>query len=212
MDMINARQCLLSVFGEELNKGELVMKICFTLCLFIGLFVNLISFSNDFLEDDLKELYQFQNWAGSTKTNYVHVIQNWTTDISTYGATNFFINPKFSNGLIIGPGDCFFQPTNMLDSVRLRIVESPSVLDAHIMMMQFFDNCSAKQPFQTGESIGVKLGDHCYAGYPIGTTNSLFFVRNNMFIFISSGEPPESVYDIANKIDQQLLKLSLSPP
>ena len=158
--------------------------------------------------DEIKDLYQFDNWAGSTKTNYLHIVQNWTSDISIYGATNFFNKPyKTSNHLTIGTGIFMFQPTNMLGRVDLRIFEAPSVLDAHKMLMEFFYTCSAIQPFQTGESIGVKLGDHCYAGYPIGFTNSVFFVRNNMFVTITSGV---SVYEIAKKIDEQLLTFSLT--
>jgi len=159
--------------------------------------------------NEIKNLYQFENWAGSTKTNYVKIIQNWEVDISTYGATNFYSKPYLPNSLIIRQGQYVFQPTNMASRVYVRVVETPNVLEAHKTLMNHFSLCSAIQPFQTGISIGVNIGDHCYAGYPIGSTNSLTFVRNNMFINISSGNPPESVYEIANKIDQQLLEASV---
>ena len=161
--------------------------------------------------DDMKELYQYDTWAGVTKTDYLHLVKNWAPDILSYGATNLLANPYISSDQNMRESIYFFQPTNMTSNIDLRILETAGVLDAHEMLMKHFHYCSAIQPFPTGVSIGINIGDHCYTGYPIGSTNSISFVRNNMFVNISSGNPPEPVFEIANKIDQQLLTISLTP-
>ena len=184
------------------------MKTYLCVCLLIGLLNNTICFANDFLLDSIKEIYQYETWSGTTKTNYQKIIKNKPPEFNNFGTTNIAVQ----NGEISSDGflESFyiFKTTNMPDDVYLRVYETSSVLDAHEALMFFFNNCSAIQPFQTGKSIGVNLGDHCFAGYPMGATNSLFFVRNNVFIDITSGS---SVYEIANKIDQQLLSSSLLP-
>jgi hypothetical protein len=162
--------------------------------------------ANNAYLDELKELYQFNNWAGSTRTNYLHLIKDWEINFESCGVTNLLTEPLISSEQNMRESIYFFQPTNMVNEIDLRVLETPSVLDAHETMMEFFENCSAWQPFQTGESIGISLGDRCYAGYPIGLTNSVFFVRNNIFVTITSGT---SVYEIAKKIDQQFLTISL---
>ena len=169
-----------------------------------------ITNTNCFSNDWVKELYQFENWAGTVQTNYLRSVQNWKPDISTYGATNFLNNPYVSSDQNLRFGIYSFQLTNAINSVELQITETPSVLETHEMLMNFFDNCAAIQPFPTGASIGVNLGDYCYTGYPIGSTNSIIFVRNNIMINISS-EDAKSTFEVASKIDQQLLSASFLP-
>ena len=187
------------------------MRTCFASCLFAGLFISAIYSANDPYIDKLKGIYQYATWVDSTKTNYLQQIQNWNPDISLYGATNIEIQEL---GKVYGNSRVsfyVFQTTNTPYDVYLKITEEPSIHDAHEALMEFFSTCSAIQPFPTGASIGVNLGDHCYTGYPIGATNSVTFVRNNVLIDISSGEPPASVFEIAKKIDQQLLTISCAP-
>jgi len=164
--------------------------------------------STSYADDSyIKKLYQYEQWGGSTQTNYLRLIEDWIPDFPAYGTTNWIS----LNREALKRGDLShyaFLASNLTSQVTLRFIETASVIDAHEMLMWFFEHCSAIQPFQTGESIGVFLGDHCYGGYPIGLTNGLFFVRNNMFITITSGS---SVYEIAQKIDQQLLDISIKP-
>ena len=187
------------------------MKMCFKLCFVASLMILSECLADDFYLNELKIEYQYDAWAGTTQTNYINLIHNWNFDIFNYGATNNYAQPTLSDDPNFYWGIYILQPTNLLCNVDLRFIEASSILNAHEMLMKHFSGCTATQPFPTGASIGINIGDHCYTGYPIGSTNSISFVRNNMFICISSGDPPESVYEIANKIDQQLLTISLTP-
>ena len=169
-----------------------------------------ITNTNCFSNDWVKELYQFENWAGTVQTNYLRSVQNWKPDILTYGATNLVAEPYISANQNMRFSIYSFQPTNTSTSVELRITETSSILEAQEMLMDYFDNCAAIQPFPTGASIGVTLGDHCYTGYPVGSTNTITFVRNNVMIKVFSGES-KSTFEVASKIDQQLLLASFLP-
>ena len=149
----------------------------------------------------LKELYQYEQWVGTIKTNYLRIIKI---------PTIIFNDLNVSEDLTIRSGSYMFQPTNTPFNVHLRVYETPSVLDAHEALIDFFSTCSAIQPFPSGASIGIDLGDHCYTGYPIGETNSVSFVRNNVFVNVSSRKLQSSVYEIAKQIDQHLLSISTS--
>jgi len=176
--------------------------------LLIGLFsICTPCFADDSFLADLKVLYKYKDWAGSSQTNYLRLVQDWTPDVSVCGATNFVEKPYVSNSQGMRLGIYFFQPTNMPCVVELRIAQTESILDAHEMLMRHFGLCAAKQPFPSGASIGVELGDHCYTGYPIGSTTSVTFVRNNMLICVSSGDRKTSIYGVAKTIDQQLLSI-----
>jgi len=186
------------------------VKNCFTKCVSTtALFcLTTVCYANNPRFERLKDIYQYDKWVGSVQTNYLHSVQNWMPDFTSYGVTNLLTEPYISSSQNMRESIYFFQATNMLEKIDLRILETSSILDAQEMLMEHFSYCSAIHPFPTGKSIGVNIGDHCYTGYPIGSTNSISFVRNNMFINISS---EASVYDIANKIDQQLLTISLTP-
>jgi len=103
-----------TVLNSCLNKRKIIMKKHVKLGLLLGLcaFNNTICFSNDSHLEKLKELYQYESWAGTTKTNYLRVIQNWSPNILTLGVTNLMDNPYIANDNNMRLGIYFFQPTN----------------------------------------------------------------------------------------------------
>lgn len=159
------------------------MKICFKSCFFIVpiLFSECLADEADDFHlsyiNGLKDKYQYETWSGIIKTNYIKLITKWEPDFSTYGATNLLSQPSISTNPNFYWGMYLFQPTNLSCNVHLRFIEASNVLNAHEALIEHFGGCTATQPFPTGASIGVNIGDHCYTGYPIGSTNSIFFCK-----------------------------------
>ena len=161
--------------------------------------------------DDLKRCYGFTNWVGNTETNYSCLVTNWVPNFTMFGVSNLIsaLEGPWANGS--KNSDYFFHPTNKPDAiVHLRVQETPSVTDAHNVMMNVFGTCSAIQPFHVGTTNALKVGDRCYLGYPPNTYSGIFFVRNNVFIIVSAGSTNYSVRTIAVDLDNQLKAISLS--
>ncbi len=157
----------------------------------------------------LKGLYGFTNWAGNTETNYSFYVTNWVPLFSSFGVTNLDSNNEgaWANGL--KDSSYLFRPTNAPDAmVDLRVYERESVVSAHNAMMGQFIYCAAVQPFTLGVTNTAKVGDRCYIGYPINACRHIWFVRNNVFISISSDQPDFSVKSIAEDLDSQLKVIS----
>ena len=166
------------------------------------------TFADEF-SDHLNISYDFTNWVGKTEINYSCLVTNWVPQFSAFATTNLIAKEE---GIWINrlkDSDYFFHPTGGSDAtVSIRIKERPSVADAHMAMMETFGNCSAIQPSPLGTTKTLKIGDRCYLGYPEKAFSHIFFVRNNVFISISSNRTNCPVNTIAADLDDQLLSLS----
>jgi len=188
------------------------MKVLLTSCILVVTFtiISFVSFANDPFENDIKEKYQYQNWGGIAQTNYIRMVKNWEFDFSLYGATNLISKSIEDNDDGIFDSFYTFQPTNMPSQISLRIIETPSIQDAHETLIFFCTTSAAPQPFPLGTLVGLNFGEFCYTGYPTNSTSSITFVRNNVYIQIRANDET-SVTNIATKVDQQLLSISLKP-
>ena len=161
--------------------------------------------ATDFISD-IKALYGYTNWVGQTETHYSCLVSNWAPTFMALGVTNLIANQEGQWDSGAKDSAYFFHPTNNPDStVALRVQERPGVTNAHNAMMEVFGNCSAIQPFPLGP---VKVGDRCYLGYPTNAYNSIFFVRNNVFLSVSANQTNCSVRAIVEDLDNQLKVLS----
>lgn len=163
------------------------------------------AFADEFV-DDLKGRYGFTNWVGTTETNYFCLVSNWVPTFATFGVTDLISTQEgtWANGS--KDSAYFFHPTNKPDAtVDLRVRERPTVTDAHSTMIEVFGNCSALQPFPLGT---VKVGDRCYLAYPTNAYNSIFFVRNNVFLSVSANQTNCSIRTIVEDLDSQLKAIS----
>lgn len=155
-------------------------------------------------------IYGFTNWAGTTVTNYSRTVTNWIPDFSVVGETNVaapyqspWTNGEKNATYLVHPDA---NPTETWD---VRVRERGSVAEAHMAMMQDFAMSMARQPFPSGISNGVSLGDVCYLGYPATAQTAVVFSRNNILLVISTDPTGGSVTNLAAALDQQILGLSL---
>ena len=80
-------------------------------------------------------------------------------------------------------------------------------------MIEFFTFCEALQPFPLGSSRGVDIGDRCYLGHSGDSAiPSLAFVRNNVFVDVSSESGDYSVLRLAERLDSELMARSFIRP
>lgn len=164
--------------------------------------------ADDFL-DDLKGRYGFTSWVGGTETNYVSLITNWVPAFVRFGVTNLISDQGGVWASGVKDSAYFFHPTNSPNAiVDLRVQVRQGITDAHHAMMEAFGNCSASQPFPLGTANTIKVGDRCYLGYPTNVYNHVFFVRNNVFISVSSDQTNCSVEVIAVCLDNELKTIS----
>lgn len=160
--------------------------------------------------DDLKIRYGFADWSGNTETNYSRLVTDWVPTFTMFGVTNLISNQEGAIVNGIKNSAYFFHPTNAPSAIiDLRISEQQSVIGAHNMMMETFSNCSAIQPFSLGTTNTVKVGDRCYLGYPTNSYSQIYFVRNNVFVSISTAQSNCPVQIIADDLDNDLKTKSM---
>lgn len=89
----------------------------------------------------------------------------------------------------------------------VRVRGGSSFVEAVRLMMEDFAYSSAFQPFPQPTGVCTNLGDVCYTGYPAGSSGSLKFIRNNIYVFISSSDENWST-NTAFTIDAAILNAS----
>jgi len=158
--------------------------------------------------EPFKLMYGFETWAGQTTLRYERQVTNWVPDFSSMGITNFVLrdedvwtNSQKYSEYSFHPADA---PTVF---VRLKTCEVQDVTNAHLAMLNYFAVCAAPQPFPLGSSLGVDIGDRCYLGW--GVVDSVCFVRNNVFVFLTGGY---SVLSLAERLDSELVVRSFTGP
>ncbi|MEI6972746.1 MAG: hypothetical protein WCL44_14665 [bacterium] len=181
--------------------------------------------------DLAKVRYDFTNWVGTTKTNYVYLATNWVPDLAALGATSLLYSSThpYSNTNPYGYG-CLassfgFRATN--DTSIVVSVETHAVLsvtNAHESMVIAFAQNNVPYLFVVGEGLGVSIGDRCYLG-PGTNDDRVVFVRNNVLVELDADNPDAgydysrrdgshrtncySVIGIARALDEQIRKISV---
>ena len=170
---------------------------------------HMLACADEFLED-LKLDYGFANWVGNTEINYSCLVTNWVPAFAAFGVTNLISNLEGTRENGEKDSVYLFHPTNALNTIiKVQVNERQSVADAHQAMMEDFNTCSAIQPFPLGNADLVKIGDRHYTGYPVNSYRCVFFVRNNVFIYVSAGLTNYSVQAIATELDNELKIISI---
>lgn len=160
------------------------------------------------LADFIKEAYKFNRWAGTTKTNYQKAVSDFQPKLSEIGLSSvrFKDSEIVPNGMnrryIVSP------PAQTNEVVDIRISCRNSIAAAQNSMMDFFSMCSAIQPFPSGDALSISVGDRCYLGYPTNTVTSIAFVRNTVFVDVTSRGTTNSVLPIATWLDNLIMGLS----
>jgi len=181
----------------------------FCLILFSSIAIMPFAVNADDWVDLFKSKYDFDQWAGTTKTNYLNSVLNFQPNLTEIGFSHFRFNDNdvVANGIdrryIVSTSP---QTDEVLD---IRISSRNNVINAQNSMMDFFSTCSAKQPFPSGDLLSVPIGDKCYLGYPTNTVSSIMFVRNTVFIDVTLRGTTNSVLPIAVWLDNSIFKLSL---
>ena len=162
----------------------------------------------DEMRDLLKPVYNFDQWAGTTKTNYQKTVSDFQPNFEEIGFTQSLSSDNEVTG-----GENYrryrvTKPTETDIILDVRISCRNTVVSAHEAMLEFFTNCAAPQPFPSGDYLS--LGDKCYIGYtPTNAPTFITFARNTVCISVSyDGGVTNSVFPIAVWLDNSILKLS----
>lgn len=175
--------------------------------------------------DRAKVRYDYTNWVGTTKTNYVYLATNWVPDLAALSASNCLsarIRPYAQGSLFSLFRFRATNDTSVVVSVRTHAVLS--VTNAHESMMIAFSQNNVPHPFVVGEGIGINIGDRCYLG-PGTNDDRVVFVRNNVLVELDADNPDAnydsswrdgshrancySVIGLARVLDEQIRKTSV---
>jgi len=80
-----------------------------------------------------------------------------------------------------------------------------SVIGAQKELLKFLATCTLRVP--TGESLGLDVGDVCYAAKENGIFRTITFVRNNIFVrvhLVRMEETPPDISEVASRIDERI--------
>jgi hypothetical protein len=150
----------------------------------------------------VKNAYAFTNWVGKTQAIYKQPVRNWKPDFGPTSFTNVTEKVRGNARKIYVVGE------EASGSLTVRVTECDGVLAAHETLIEMLSNCSAPQPLPEGQPAGFDLGDKCFVGYPTNAPLQVFFARNNMVLWISTGQTNINVPRIAKELDAQIRKQS----
>ena len=187
-------------------KTNKLKPLCLAI-IFSVFFMPLGIIAEDFIED-LKEVYNFEQWVGTTKTNYQNTVSDFQPNFNEITFTPLYLNncEILQNGVNRRYFAAHTTQTNMFLDVR--ILCRNNVVDAQNAMMEFFSLCSAIQPFPSGETMSVSVGDRCYLGCETNSIPSISFVRNTVFVHMSIDGVTNSVLPIAVWLDNLIMDSS----
>jgi len=174
----------------------------------LSLIVMVIFVCADSHVDAAKQLYEYDQWVGITKTNYTHTLTTFVPDFFGSGySTN---HPPIVDDVEGGGLSYIYTINNILNNeiYNIRIDLRNDVVSTHSFLMWLFAYSSAWQPFPLGETKSVYLGDRCYIGHPTNFTKNITFVRNNIYVRLSSNNSTNSVLPFATWLDNKILEMS----
>ena len=174
---------------------------------------NCLAQANDPLSS-VKELYGYSEWEGQTKEHYEQIVTNWVPDLGSMGITNFDVVADREDRT-----NSFSQKYTLINlypseaptvSVRLIVHECLDVTNAELALLSELITQSPVPSYVLGSSIGLDLGDRCYAPSSGGVSERVVLVRNNVCLSLEAFR--YSVLRLAEKLDCELLVRSFSGP
>jgi hypothetical protein len=170
--------------------------------------VSIVFTQADFLLDDMKTMYAFDQWVGITKTNYTRAVSSFSPDFTNSG----YVTNVLAEAEILDDGIDFYvqlKKQSCLDEeIDIRVMTYSDISLTHNALMDYFRSSSALHPFPNGDTFSPTLGDRCYVGYPTNTTTSIIFVRNNVLVRVRTDNATNSVLPIATWLDKYILDSS----
>ena len=160
--------------------------------------------------DIAKQLYGYDQWVGTTKTNYTRIVTSFIPDFTGSGySTN---HPPIIDDVKEGGFYCLLTLKNNTshdEIIDVTIDIRNDIHTIHSYLMESFAYSAAIQPFPLGETMSVYLGDRCYLGYPTNSTSNISFVRNNVYVDVNANGTTNSVLSISTWLDNWILNQSL---
>lgn len=151
--------------------------------------------------DRAKQTYGFDKWPGKDGTLKQGLALK-KLDLSPYEIASVRNRLRTS-------GEVIFRyrmkgGTKHVFEVSLRVLDTVAVAQEHLL--KYLSTCTMTVP--NGSTLGLAVGDICFAAKSDGAFRAIAFVRNNVFIRITlmakpagEGEILPDISDIANKID-----------
>ena len=152
----------------------------------------------------MSAVYGFEEWR--PRRSYDAVATNWWRSglLSGIAGANVATNAFAVRPLHL---DIVWEGDGQIGEGSIRIVETSGFSAAVDAMMQSFSRCSAVQPFPRAQGSIASIGDVCFTSFPQGSSNSLDFVRNNVYVSIDSDNAAVSC-GIAASVDSAILDAS----
>ncbi|MBR1835791.1 MAG: hypothetical protein IJ783_00745 [Kiritimatiellae bacterium] len=104
--------------------------------------------------------------------------------------------------------DCEVKSVASGTSFRVQANVGASFSEATTHMLRRFSMMSAKHPLPSLDPQVAAIGDLAYTGWNTNVVDSMYFVRNNVFIRVRSGDETQSALPLSQMIDEQLSALS----
>ncbi|MBR1608059.1 MAG: hypothetical protein IJ678_00410 [Kiritimatiellae bacterium] len=154
--------------------------------------------------NDVSALYSTNEW--SVAEYQVSVPGNSALSLADIGYTNLTSATLALS--ICENGDFLVKKIGEGEPFRIRIGLGAAPDAAKALMLSHFADCAALQPFPRLHPDSSPLGDIAFRGWGRGTTNSVCFVRNNVFVQVDSFDPEASVLPLAEWVDARILDAS----
>lgn len=155
---------------------------------------------------DVSQVYPTNQWTAPSYPTLVGVGR--TIDLGSFGFTNV-TDKSLSIGLS-NRVDCEVRAIADGSPFRVQASMGASFSEATTHMLHRFSVMSAKQPLPTLDPLVSNIGDLAYTGWNTNSIDSLFFIRNNVFVRVRSGNETQSALPLSRLIDEQLLSLSMN--
>ena len=153
---------------------------------------------------DVSQAYPTNQWTTPSYPTPIGVGQ--TIDLGPFGFTNVTDASMFIG--LSNRVDCEVCAIAGGSPFRVQASMGASFTEATAHMLHRFSVMSAKHPLPSLDPLVSNIGDLAYTGWNTNSIDSLFFIRNNVFVRVRSGNETQSVLPLSRLIDEQLLSLS----
>lgn len=161
--------------------------------------------ADEFL-DKAKQTYDFDNWSGKDG-KLKQGLNLKAVDLSPFTVASER-NRLFTSGQFVFRYATTEGAAKQVFEVSLRVLDS--VAEAQEELIGFLSTCTGKLP--KGDSMGLEVGDVCFAAKDGDCYRRIVFVRNNIFLSLSlmpaaksaEAQIPPDISEIAGKIDAQI--------
>lgn len=160
--------------------------------------VSILLFGDDEFLERVKKAYGFDEWKGRDGA-LKQGIPLRKMDFSPYKVVSERHTLPTSGVITLRYG----KDKMVIFEVSVKVCDS--VIAAQEELLRFLANCTVKVP--TGSSLGLTIGDVCYAAKKREFFKTVAFVRNNIFIrvyLVRIEETSPNIAEIAEKIDDRI--------